>query len=45
MLSESDFFWFCAVLVAVGFGLALVLFFGVPWLWGFVKPFIHMVTA
>lgn len=37
-----------AAMVGVALGTALLLLFliyGVPWLWSFVKPWLHMVTA
>lgn len=46
MMSDSDFFWgFVVPLVAMGFAAALLLVFGVPWLWGVLKPLLHAVTA
>lgn len=46
MLSDRDFFWgFVIPVSAAGFIAALALFFGVPWLWGLLKPLLHTVTA
>ena len=32
-------------MIAVGVAIGFVLFVVVPWLWQFVKPWIHMLTA
>lgn len=31
--------------VIVGALIATVLFFVVPWLWGYIKPMLHAITA
>jgi hypothetical protein len=37
--------WSMVLCVAAGFALCLLLFFGVPWLWAWLKPFIHAWTG
>ena len=32
-------------MIALGIAIGFVLFIVVPWLWQFVKPWIHMLTA
>ena len=34
-----------AILFAAGVALACLLIFGVPWLWGLLKPWLHQVTS
>lgn len=33
------------MLIVFGVLVGLLLAWGVPWLWGLIKPFLHMVTA
>lgn len=44
-LSDSDFFRFIAVCVGIGVALGAALFIGLPWLWGVLKPLLHLVTG
>ncbi len=44
-ISESDFWWFIATIGAIGFVFGGVVFIGIPKLWEFLKPFIHLWTA
>ena len=34
-----------SALVGLGVVFGLILAFGVPWVWGLVKPFIHALTG
>ena len=36
---------FFIMLIVFGVLVGLLLAWGVPWLWGLIKPFLHMVTA
>ncbi len=43
--SERDFFEFVVLCIGAGVLLGLFFAFGVPWLWGLVKPWLHAVTV
>lgn len=43
MLPELKGFFTALIVVGVVIGFALT--FGVPWLWGLVKPLLHALTA
>lgn len=36
---------FILVVFAAGFALAVGLFFGLPWLWSIIKPWLHAITG
>lgn len=44
-ISESDMKGFMGVLVVFGVLIGFALFVGVPWLWSWLRPFIHGWTA
>lgn len=44
-ISNRDFQFFMFMLVLVGMFVGAVLFLGIPWLWGILRPFIHAWTA
>lgn len=40
-----ELFRWAVILFLLGGALATALIFGIPWLWGLIKPFLHSVTA
>lgn len=44
-VSESDWRFFIASLVAFGVVVGGLLAIGIPWLWGIIKPWLHTITA
>lgn len=37
--------FYIAIAFAVGAALTALVIFGVPWLWGILKPYLHIWTA
>lgn len=44
-ITDRDFYTFIGVLLFIGFACGFAVLEGVPWLWAFVKPWLHAATA
>jgi len=44
-MTDRDWRWFVAVLIAAGALLGVTVFVGVPLVWNLAKPFLHAVTG
>lgn len=44
-IGDGDIAAMFALLVVIGIVIGVALSIGVPWLWGFFKPWIHALTA